>query len=348
MSNTDYNYKAIQTVEELEKIMCEPTKDLVDFLSKNDGDYIIIGAGGKMGPTMTKLLKNGLIKAQKYNKVYAVDRKFDPKLKNEFEKLGIAPLEYDLLEEESLAKLPDVKNVIYMAGMKFGTGENVSLTWALNTYLPTLVAKRYKDSNIVAFSSGNIYHLTPAVKGGSTESTPPNPFGDYAQSCLGRERMFEFFSLRNKTKTAIIRLAYAIDLRYGILLDVAQKVYNRTPISIDMGCVNVIWQADANEQIIRSLGHTSTPANFINITGPEIISIRWLAHEFGKFFDIEPIFEGSEAENAILLNTVKSQGLFGYPKTNLNMMISWIANWVKNEGITLNKPTHYETRNGKY
>jgi nucleoside-diphosphate-sugar epimerase len=348
MNSINTKPQSIKNEEELEKIMCEPSDDLAEFLSKNEGDYIVIGAGGKMGPTLTKLLKNGLLKAKKDNVVYAVDRKFDPRIKSDFEKNGIKPLEFDLLDDESVAKLPEVKNVIYMAGMKFGTAENISLTWALNTYLPTVIAKRYKNSSIVAFSSGNIYHLTPAILGGATESTPPNPFGDYAQSCLGRERMFEFFSIKNGTKTAIIRLAYAIDLRYGILLDVAQKVYNKTPIDIEMGCVNVIWQADANEQIIRSLKETTSPANIINITGPEIISIRYLAKEFGKIFNIEPLFEGKEAESAILLNTVKSQGLYGYPKTTMNTMIKWIAEWVKSEGKTLNKPTHYETRNGKY
>jgi nucleoside-diphosphate-sugar epimerase len=338
----------IENEEQLENIMTTPSEELIKTLSKIDGDIIILGCAGKMGPTMTKLAKKAVDVGGLKKKVIGVDRFIAPQFKKDFSKLSIQSIECDMLNKKAFEALPDAKNVIYMAGMKFGSSESIAITWALNTFLPTVVAEKYKDSNIVAFSSGNIYHLTSVLHGGASESNYPNPFGDYAQSVLGRERMFEYFSLRNKTNITIARLCYAVDLRYGILLDVAQKVFSKQPIDLTMGTVNVIWQGDANEQILRTLSLASSPATVINITGPELISLRWLAKRFGEFMGKTPLFEGSESETALVFNASKAHGVFGYPKTPLEQVIQWVAYWVMKGEKTLNKPTHFETRDGKF
>ncbi|HEY9189056.1 MAG TPA: NAD(P)-dependent oxidoreductase [Bacteroidota bacterium] len=338
----------IETEEEIENIMTTPSEELIKTLSKIDGDIIVLGCAGKMGPTMTKLAKRAIDEGGLKKRVMGIDRNIAPQFKKDFKKLGIDFFECDMLDKKSFDALPNVENVIYMAGMKFGSSASISLTWALNTYLPTVVAQKYRDSRITVFSSGNIYHLTPVLHGGADENTPPNPFGDYAQSVLGRERMFEYFSIKNNTKVTIARLCYAVDLRYGILLDVAQKVKAKIPIDLTMGSVNVIWQGDANEQILRTLSIASTPATVINITGPETISIRWLAKRFGELMNIKPIFVGEEASTALVFNASKAHGIFGYPKVPLEQIIQWVAYWVLIGGKTLNKPTHFETRDGKF
>lgn len=338
----------IEKEEQIENIMTTPSAELIDTMSKIDGDIIVLGCAGKMGPTMTKLAKRAVDAAGLKKEVIGVDRFVAPQFKKDFKNLGIKTIECDMLDKKSFDALPEVENVIYMAGMKFGSSEAISITWALNTFLPTVVAQKYKDSRITAFSSGNIYHLTPVLHGGADENNTPNPFGDYAQSVLGRERMFEYFSLKNGTKTTIARLCYAVDLRYGILLDIAQKVYARREIDLTMGTVNVIWQGDANDQILRTLSIASSPATVINITGPETISIRWLANRFGELMGIKPVVSGTESDTALVFNASKAHGIFGYPKVSLEQIIQWVAYWVLIGGKTLNKPTHFETRDGKF
>jgi nucleoside-diphosphate-sugar epimerase len=338
----------LETAEEIDNLMSKPTVEVIETFKKIDGDLIVLGCAGKMGPTLIKLAKNSIDKSQTKKKVIGVDRFIPDDIRKNLASTGIELIQCNMLNKEECNKLPDVKNVIYMAGMKFGTTENISLTWALNSHLPTIVAEKYKNSRIVVFSTGNIYHLTPIKFGGATEKDPVNPYGDYAQSCLGRERMFEYFSLQNGTPVTLIRLAYAVDLRYGIILDIAQKVRSKTMIDLSMGNVNLIWQGDANTQILRSLEYCSSPVNILNITGPEIVSIRWLAKRLGELMDIKPIFEGIESDTAILLNASKAFQLFGYPKTTLDQMVQWVANWVLKNGMTLNKPTHFEQRDGKF
>ncbi len=338
----------IETEEQIENIMTTPSDDLIKTMSSIDGDIIVLGCAGKMGPTMTKLAKKAVDAGNINKKVIGVDRFIAPQFKKDFSKLGIQSIECDMLDKKAFSALPDSENVIYMAGMKFGSSDAISITWALNTFLPTVVAEKYKESRITAFSSGNIYHLTPVLHGGAGENNTPNPFGDYAQSVLGRERMFEYFSLKNGTKITIARLCYAVDLRYGILLDVAQKVMSKQPIDLTMGTVNVIWQGDANEQILRTLSLASSPATVINITGPELISLRWLAKRFSTFMGVSPIFECNESETALVFNASKAHGIFGYPKVPLEQIIQWVAYWVMKGGRTLNKPTHFETRDGKF
>jgi len=338
----------MRTVEELELKLSEPSDDLLNDISKINGDFIILGAAGKMGPSLAKLLVNGIRKAGMDKKVYAVSRFSDFKVKEELEFYDVHTISADLMDDTQLQALPDVSNVIYMAGTKFGTTGNEHYTWAMNSYLPGNVAKKYRHSKIVVFSTGNVYPLTQVGHGGATEQTVPNPVGEYGQSCLGRERIFDHFSRKYDIPMVIFRLNYAIDLRYGVLLEIANSVKNSRPLKISMGNFNCIWQGDANEWAIRSLLQCSVPVNYLNISGPETISFRWVASEFGKRFKVEPIFEGAEADTALVSNCAKAHQLFGYPKNSILQMIDWVTDWVNVDGMTLNKPTHFQEREGKF
>jgi len=264
------------------------------------------------------------------------------------EAMGVETLHGDLLETEFLGTLPKVKNVFFLAGMKFGSEENISLTWAVNAYLPALIADYFKESDIVAFSTGCVYPLVKVESGGSLESEKPMPVGEYAQSCLGRERMFEFGSQQNQTRVCLIRLNYSVELRYGVLVDIALKVKNREAIDLSMGYFNVIWQGDMNNMVLRSLEQCASPARILNITGEHILSVREVALEIGKLFKVEPEFVNEEAKTDLLNNAGEAFRLFGRPEVSTKQMILWIANWLKEERAILDKPTHFEVRDGKY
>jgi len=281
-------------------------------------------------------------------KVIGASRFSEPGLVEELNQLGIETHVVDLLNEDQLDSLPAAKNVLYLAGTKFGTTGKESFTWAMNAYLPGRVAEKYRDSNIVVFSTGNVYPLTPVDAGGATEKLLPEPLGEYAQSCLGRERVFQCFSTKNNTPVFIYRLNYANDVSYGVLLEIAKAVKERKPIDLRMGYVNVIWQGDANEIAIRALNHCSVPAKMVNVTGPETVSIKWLGGQFGNIFGQEPVFINTEESTALLSNAGVSNDLFGYPKVLLNQMIQLIAEWVNQGGKTINKPTHFQERQGKF
>ncbi|MBM6995242.1 NAD(P)-dependent oxidoreductase [Paenibacillus sp. DXFW5] len=338
----------MKTILELEQRLSEPSDRLVRDLAGLDGDVLILGVGGKMGPSLAKLLARGLAAAGKNARVTGVSRFSSGTLREELEAAGIRTVSADLLEEAALSRLPEARNVIYMAGHKFGTTGREYYTWAMNAYLPGRVAEKFKASRIVAFSSGNIYPLTAVTQGGASEETAPAPIGEYAQSCLGRERVFEYFSCKNGTPLVNFRLNYAIDLRYGILLEVAKAVKEREPIDLNMGLVNVIWQGDANEMAIRSLLHCDSPPKTFNITGPETVSIRWLAERFGEAFGIRPVFTGEEQATALLSNASASHALLGYPRVSLREMMCWTADWVEIGGNTLGKPTHFQERGGVF
>jgi nucleoside-diphosphate-sugar epimerase len=336
----------IDTIPQLEEELSRPSQADIDVFKAVSGDLLILGVAGKMGPTLAKLARRSVLDTNR--KVIAVARFSDPSVRGDLEKNGIETISCDLLEPGALAKLPDADNLIFMAGRKFGTEGEAHLTWAANTFLPGLVAERYRKSRIVAFSTGNVYPLMPVDSGGATESTPTAPVGEYAQAALGRERMFEYGSSRWGTRTAILRLNYAVELRYGVLVDIALNVFHGRPIDLRTGYVNVIWQRDANSVCLRSLEHCQTPPLILNLTGPERLSVRWVAEQFGSCFGVEPVFLGEKSDHALLNNSAKAHELFGTPAVSAEQMISWISHWIINGGATLNKPTHFEARDGKF
>ncbi len=336
------------TKEEILNSYLKPSRKLINDIAKIKGDILILGAGGKMGPDMAKLAVTAIKEANVTKKVIAVSRFSDPEVLNDLRNHGVDIIKADLLDESDLNRLPDTSNVIYLAGHKFGTTGNESYTWAMNTFLPGLVAEKFKSSNIVVFSSGNIYPLARITSGGVTEDMPPSPVGEYAQSCLGRERIFQYFSKKNNTPVFIYRLNYANDVTYGVLLEVAKAVFEEREIDLEMGNVNVVWQGDANEIAIRALLHCTVPGNTVNVTGPETISIRWLAHEFTKIFYKTARFTGEESQHALLSNAAECFKLFGYPNVTLKQMIEIIGKWVMEGGKMKEKPTHFQERNGKF
>jgi hypothetical protein len=339
----------IRTESELEELLSRPDEETASAITALDGDLLILGAGGKMGPSLARLARRAIDRAGIKRRVIAVARFTNDKLPSELAAQGIETIACDLLDRSSLDKLPDISNVIFMAARKFGTAGEEHLTWAMNTHLPGLVAERYRNSRIVAFSTGNVYPLLPLTEGGAQETTPVGPVGEYAQSALGRERMFEYGSARWGTGVVILRLSYAVELRYGVLLDIGRTVFERRPIDLGMPRVNVIWQRDANSWCLRSFAHCQSPPLVLNITGPETLSVREVALEFGRHFDIEPIFGSAEEGSTALLSDVsKARGLFGSPTVQPTEMVEWIANWIRDGGAMLNKPTHFQTRDGKF
>src|SRR6266550_800985 len=339
----------IKTESELEELLSRPDEATASAMTALDGDLLILGAGGKMGPSLARLARRAADRVGVKKRVIAVARFTNSALPSELAALRIETIAGDLLEPGMLDRLPDIPNVIFMAARKFGTAGGEHLTWAMNTYLPGLVAERYRNSRVVAFSTGNVYPLRPLTDGGAVETTPVGPVGEYAQSALGRERMFEYGSMRWGTRVVILRLNYAVELRYGVLVDIGQAVFERRPIDLCMPRVNVIWQRDANSWCLRSFAHCQSPPLVLNITGPETLAVRDLALEFGQYFGIEPTFVSStEGSTALLSDTSKAQGLFGSPTVQPKEMIEWIANWIRDGGAVLNKPTHFQTRDGKF
>jgi nucleoside-diphosphate-sugar epimerase len=338
----------MKTLEQLDQAMTQPSTALIEMMKNLDGDIMLLGVGGKMGPTLAKLAMEANRAAGLHRKIYGVSRFSEPGLKEELEAYGIETIACDLLDDHALQALPDVKNIIYMAGTKFGTSGNEHFTWAMNTYLPGRVAEKYRNSRIVIFSTGNVYPMTPVLEGGASESLSPLPNGEYGQSCLGRERIFEYFSHKYGTPILIYRLNYAIDLRYGVLLEIAKSVKNGEAIDLSMGHFNCIWQGDANEIALRSLLACSSPVNVLNVTGPETVSVRYAAREIGRRLGKEPIFNGQESGTALLSNASKCMQLFGYPNVSLLQMIDWVTEWLENDGAMINKPTHFQEREGKY
>ena len=281
-------------------------------------------------------------------RVLGVARFSNPALETWLNKYGVETIRCDLLDPAQLAMLPDAANVVFMTGMKFGSTGQEALTWAMNCHLPALVAQRFRGSRLVAFSTGNVYGLSPVSGGGSREDDAPRPVGEYAMSCLGRERMLEHFSRANGTPTAILRLNYATEMRYGVLVDVAERVWSGRPVSLAMGHLNALWQGDANAMALCAFGHVASPPFVVNLAGPETLSVRRVAEEFSRLFGREPTFEGTEAADALLSNGQLGHQLFGYPRVTAEQIIAWIADWVRRGGPTLGKPTHFESRDGRF
>jgi nucleoside-diphosphate-sugar epimerase len=338
----------IESEEQLEELISRPGDDLVKMISRCDGDIMVLGISGKIGPSLAKMAGRACELAGVKKRIIGVDRQISPDHLESFKKMGIQTIQGDLLNTGFIKSLPQVKNVFFLAGMKFGAVDNLPLTWAINSYLPAIIAEQFKDSVIAAFSTGCVYPLVPVKSGGSLETDSPEAIGEYAQSCLGRERMFEYGSMRNKTKTTLIRLNYSVEMRYGVLVDIATKVKNKIPVDLSMGFFNVIWQGDVNDAVLRSIEYAASPAKIINLTGPEILSVKEVANEFGKYMGIKPEFINSEAETALLSNASEAHKLFGKPKVPVNIVIKWISGWMMEEHRLLGKPTHFEVRDGKY
>lgn len=313
-----------------------------------EGDLILLGVAGKMGPTLALRARRAVKQAGIAKRIIGVSRFSSPGARKLLEDAGIETVEADLLDRDKVNGLPDSPNVIYLAGRKFGSSGDASLTWAMNAYVPALVCEKYKNSRIVAFSSGNIYPFVPVVSGGATENSSLEPVGEYAQSVLARERTFEYFSNQYGTPIVLLRLNYAVEMRYGVLLDIGQAVAQGQPVDLRMGAANVIWQGDANSVSLRAFPLCSSPASVLNLTGPETLSVRSIATQFGQHLGIEPRFTGEESANALLNNASKCHRLFGYPEFTPTELIEWIAGWLKSGGSTLGKPTHFETRDGKF
>ncbi len=344
-----HNYpKTIVNEEQLEVLLSRPTAETIEMFGKLEGDIIFLGIAGKIGPSLARMAKRACDEAGRKKKIIGVSRFNDAEERKQIESYGIETLRGDLLDKDFIASLPKVKNVFFLAGMKFGSLDNLSMTWAVNTYVPALVADHYKDSRIVAFSTGCVYPLVSIEKGGSLETDMPEPTGEYAQSCLGRERMFEFGSKRNNTPVNLIRLNYAVELRYGVLVDIATKVKDNLPVDVEMGFFNAIWQGDVNNIVLRSLLQSSTPAQILNIAGAETLSVREVAKKFGEQFGVVVNFIGKEAKTALLSNSKLAYNLYGKPTVSIDELIRWTANWLMEEKKLLGKPTHFEVRDGKY
>jgi nucleoside-diphosphate-sugar epimerase len=338
----------ISTDEQLDQVMSLGSSDLIRLMKKISGDIIILGCAGKIGVQLAMAAAKAIAEAGGRNRVIGVSRFSDETAPKKLESFGIETIKCDLLNRDLVAKLPKIPNVIFMAGKKFGTSGSEDLTWAMNTVVPANVAYHFKESRIVAFSTGNVYDLVPVCGAMPSEEDPTNPRGEYAQSALGRERVFEYFSNLNKTPVCIIRLNYAIDLRYGVLRDIGTKVYTDQPIDLSTGFVNVIWQGDVINQSILCLAHCRSPANIVNMTGPETASVRYIAGQFARIFDKDVIFINEESPTALLNNASKAAKLFGYPGVPLLRMIEWIAHWIELGGASLDKPTHFEVRDGNF
>jgi nucleoside-diphosphate-sugar epimerase len=339
---------AIQTVEELEDRLSEPTESAIAALGRLDGDLMLLGVGGKMGPTLARMARRASEAAGVRRRILGVSRFSSGPLEAQLKSHGIETIRCDLTDQAQLDRLPDVPNVIFMAGMKFGTTGQVALTWMMNTYLPGMVSQKFRKSKIVAFSTGNVYGLTPVVRGGSLEGDPLDPLGDYAMSAVGRERIFEHFSRTLGMPMALLRLNYAVELRYGVLVDIARCVWSGTPIDLSMGNFNAIWQADANAMALQAFDQLASPPRVLNIAGPELLSVRRLAERFGELFGKPVTFRGTEAPDALLSNGQLGHRLFGYPRVSVQQMVEWIADWVCRGGASLDKPTHFEVRDGNF
>ena len=333
------------SVDEMEDFMTRPSDALVADLAATPGDIMVLGVGGKMGPTLARLAK----RAAQGKKVIGVARFSEEGVREKLTRAGVDTIPADLLDRAALERLPKAANIVFMAGRKFGAAGNVPLTWAMNVHVPAMVAEVFKASRIVAFSTGCVYPFVSVEGGGATEEVPPiPPPGDYATSCVGRERMFEYFSAQHGTPGRLIRLNYAIDMRYGVLHDIGRKVRDGETIDLTMGHANVIWQGDANTVALRCLAHATTPTTPLNVTGPETFEVAAVAADFGKLLGRTPKFKGKPAPTGWINNAGRMIQEFGPPSVPLPKMIEWTADWLGRDMATLNKPTHYEVRDGRY
>jgi len=337
----------ITTETDLEDRLSEPTSEAIDAVSALTGDVLLLGVAGKMGPSLARMVRRALDAAGKKSRVIGVAR-FSSGGEEWLRSHGVETIRCDLLNRDDVARLPDAPNVIFMTGMKFGSTGNEALTWAMNSYLPGIVCERFHQSRIVAFSTGNVYGVSPVAAGGSQEDDPLNPLGEYAMSCLGRERMFGHFSRTLGIPLAILRLNYACDLRYGVLVDLATKVWNDQPVDLAMGWFNTIWQGDANALTLATFRHMNSPPWVVNLTGPEQLSVRAVCEQFAHRWNKPVRFVGAETDAALLSNSQRCCEHLGRPRVAAEELIDRVAAWIERGGRQLGKPTHFESRDGKF
>lgn len=332
------------SARELEEYLSAPSSALVDYFKGLQGDIMIIGAGGKIGPTMAMMARRGVEKAGVQKKITAVDVQPLKALEGK----GIDVVQCDLLDRKAVGQLPRAENVVFMAGRKFGSSGSEWLTWAINVMVPHNVAEVCRESRIAVFSTGCVYPVVDISTGGSVETDPPAPVGEYAMSCLGRERVFDHYAAEKGTRVVQIRLNYALEMRYGVLVDIAMKVFHDKPVDVTTGFMNGIWQGDCCDQVLRSFDCAASPSAILNVTGPELVSVRWIAMRFGELFGKQPRITGQENGRAYLSNAAKANALFGNPSVPIGKTIEWVADWVERGGENIGKPTHFETQDGRY
>lgn len=338
----------IATEEDLDDFLTRPRPELISFIKTLHSPLVILGAGGKMGPTLAVLARRAAEAAGHPLDVIAVSRFSDGGSRRWLEGRDVKTLSLDLMNRAAVARLPDADHVVYLVGLKFGTAQDPARTWAVNTLVPAYVAERYLRAAIVALSTGNVYPLTTVDGPGSMESDPLTPVGEYANAAVARERLFEYFAGKNATPLVLVRLNYAVELRYGVLVDIARKVHAGEPVDVTTGYFNCIWQGDANDMILRALALARTPPTVLNLTGPERLSVREVAVRFGELLSRPARIVGTEASTALLSNATRACSLLGRPPTSVQHMIAWTADWIQRGGRLLDKPTHFETRDGQY
>lgn len=340
--------REFRDTEQLDEFLSTPSPSAIDGLRRAPGDVVILGVGGKMGYTLARMARRAADEAGSPRRIIGVSRFQNRRLPAVLEAAGVEVIPGDLLDRDFAGRLPDAPNVIFMAGMKFGSTGQEPLTWAMNTHLPAIACERYRGARIAAFSTGNVYGLVPVRGGGSMEMDRPAPVGEYAMSCLGRERMFEYFSLRDGNPTTLIRLNYATELRYGVLVDIGLQVYRGAPVDLSMSYVNVIWQGDACALVLAALPDGTSPARPLNVAGAEILCVRDVANRFGELFGREVEFCGDPGEDALINNGSMVHRQYGSPSVPVSRMLPWIADWIARGGELLGKPTHFESRSGRF
>ena len=338
----------IANLEQLEELLSRPTEAVVDALARVDGDILVLGVAGKMGPTLARMARRASDTASFRRRIIGVSRFSDTEIRRQLESHGVETIQGDLLDPDFVDSLPEVPNVIHMAGMKFGATGKEPLTWAMNAHLPALVCRKFRRSRLLVFSTGNVYGAVPVSSGGSRETDPPDPRGEYAMSCLGRERMIEYFSQTLGTPAVLIRLNYAVEMRYGVLVDLAQKVYGGQTIDLTMGYLNAIWQGEANARALCALPDACSPPLCLNVTGSQCLRVRDICEQLAARFGKSAQFSGVEAADALLSNAEEAARRYGPTRVNADQMIRWITDWLVHGGPTLGKPTHFEVRDGKF
>lgn len=332
----------------LEELLTRPRPELVQAIRGWSSPLVVLGAGGKMGPTLCVLARRAAEAAGQPLEVLAVSRFADARPRQWLEARGVRTRACDLLDRAAWSRLPDAENVVYLVGLKFGTSRQPALTWAVNTLVPAYACERYPRARIAALSTGNVYSFVPVSGGGAKETDPLEPVGEYGQAALARERLFEFCAQRTGARVCLLRLNYAVELRYGVLVDIAQKVFRGEPVDVTASHLNCIWQGDANEFILRALALATTPPTPLNLTGPRAWSIRWLAGEFAKRFHRAAKIVGTEADTALLSDSSRARALLGEPPTPLEAMLDRTAEWIAAGHPLLDRPTHFEVRDGKF